>query len=140
MIICYITFYLSNNSFKTLKNIYIIWKFVSHWYFVQMKWFEFTFFKISIMYIITFISFWKFKIIWKKVSWISSFNNISMTILLKKKCNKWFLKKYNNTTYVKLLSNIIWLFFINLNYFTLHYLRLFMVILNYFWLFFVISL
>jgi len=26
-------------------------------------------------------------------------------------------------------------FFINLNYFNLHYLRLFMVILNYFWLF-----
>ncbi len=30
-------------------------------------------------------------------------------------------------------------FFINLNYFTLHYLWLFMAILNYFWLFFVIS-
>jgi hypothetical protein len=30
-------------------------------------------------------------------------------------------------------------FFINLNDFTLHYLRLFMVILNYFWLFLVIS-
>jgi hypothetical protein len=30
-------------------------------------------------------------------------------------------------------------FFINLNYFTLHYLWLFMVILNYFWLFLVIS-
>jgi hypothetical protein len=33
---------------------------------------------------------------------------------------------------VKLLLIIIWIFFINLNYFTLHYLRLFMIILNYF--------
>jgi hypothetical protein len=42
------------------------------------------------------------------------------------------------TSYVKLLSIIIWLFFINLNYFTLHYLRLFMAIfkfIGYFWLF-----
>jgi hypothetical protein len=41
----------------------------------------------------------------------------------------------NYTTYAKLFSIIIWLFFINLNYFTLHYLRLFMAIINYFWLF-----
>jgi hypothetical protein len=31
-----------------------------------MKWFEVIFLKISIIYIITFISFWKFKIIWTK--------------------------------------------------------------------------
>ena len=42
------------------------WKFISYWNFVQMKWLEFTFFLNSIMYIITFISFWKFKIIWTK--------------------------------------------------------------------------
>jgi hypothetical protein len=35
----------------------------------------------------------------------------------------------------KLLSIIILLLFINLNYVTLHYLQLFIVILNYFWLF-----
>jgi len=64
-----------------------------------------------------------------------------MTILLKKKkFNKWIIfLKYNNIIYVKLLSIIIWLFFINLNYFTLHYLWLFLVILSYlilgyFWL------
>jgi hypothetical protein len=41
--------------------------------------------------------------------------------------------------YAKLLSIIIWLFFINLNYFTLHYFQLFMAIFNYFWLFLAIS-
>jgi hypothetical protein len=42
------------------------------------------------MYIITFIYFWKFKIIWTKKNWISLFNNILMTILLKNKMfNKW---------------------------------------------------
>jgi hypothetical protein len=49
-----------------------------------------------------------------------------------------FLLIYN-ITYVKLLSIIIWLFSINLKYFTLHYLWLFTVILNYFWLFLAIS-
>jgi hypothetical protein len=50
------------------------------------------FFLNSIIYIITFISFWKFKIIWtKKKVWISLFNNISMTIFWKKKFNKWIL-------------------------------------------------
>jgi hypothetical protein len=41
-----------------------IWNFISYWNFVQMKWFEFIFYKTSIMYIITFISFWKCKFIW----------------------------------------------------------------------------
>ncbi len=36
-------------------------------------------------------------------------------------------------------QTIIGLLFINLNYFTLHYLRLFMFFFNYLWLFFVIS-
>jgi hypothetical protein len=63
-----------------------------------------------------------------------------MTILLNfKKINGFIFCWYDNTTYVKLLSIIIWLFSINLNYFTLHYLQLFMVILNYFWLFLAIS-
>jgi len=39
-------------------------------------------------------------------------------------------------SYFKLLYGY---FFINLNYFTLYYLQLFMAILNYFWLFLVIS-
>jgi len=79
MIICYITFYLSNISFKTLQ------KFISHWNFVQMKWFKFIFKKNSIMYMITFISFESLKSFEQKKSWISLFNNISLTILLKNK-------------------------------------------------------
>jgi hypothetical protein len=62
-----------------------------------------------------------------------------MTIFLKNKSLINDILLYNNTTYVKLLSIIIWLFFINLKYFTLHYLWLSMVILNYFWLLKVIS-
>jgi hypothetical protein len=64
-----------------------------------------------------------------------------MTILLKKKMfNTWIqYLLINNTTYAKLFKTIIGLFFINLNYFTLQYLWLFMVIINYLWLFFVIS-
>ncbi len=91
VIICYIIFYLSNTSFQILQK-HNFWKFISYWDFVQMKWFEFIFNKKSIIYIITFISFWKFKIIWTKNNWISLFNNISMTILLKKKkFNKWII-------------------------------------------------
>jgi hypothetical protein len=56
VIICYITFYLSNTSFKTLQK-HKLWKFISYWNFVQMKWFELTFLKNWIMYIITFIPF-----------------------------------------------------------------------------------
>jgi len=40
------------------------WKFISYWNFVQMKWFDFSLLKNSIMYIITVIFFWKCKIIW----------------------------------------------------------------------------
>jgi hypothetical protein len=111
--------------------------------------------KISIMYIITFISFWKSKIIWTIYFLISLFHNISMTIHLKKKMfNKWiFFWVYNNTTYVRLFLVNIVLLFINLNYFTLHYLWLFsisfryflllhtrlpLIILSYFWLFYVV--
>jgi hypothetical protein len=49
-----------------------------------------------------------------------------------------FFCEYNNITYVRVLLTIIKLLFINLNYFTLHYLWLLMVSFNYFSLLFVI--
>jgi hypothetical protein len=63
-----------------------------------------------------------------------------MTILLEKKSlvNGFIfvnIIKLPMLNYFQLLYEY---FFINLNYFTLHYLRLFMAILNYFWLFLVI--
>jgi hypothetical protein len=56
-----------------------------------------------------------------------------MTIILKKKSliNGKYFCYYNNNTYVRLLSIIIELLFVVLNYFTLHYLRLFMAILKF---------
>jgi hypothetical protein len=88
-----------------------------------MKWFEF-FLKKKINNVHSF-PFESFKSFEQKKSWILSFNNISMTIFLKKKgLINGFYYYYNNTTYVKVLSIILWIFFINLNYFTLHYLRL----------------
>ncbi len=82
MMICYITFYLSNISFKHYKNIQL-WKIHILLMFCSNEMIR-VFLKInSIMHIITFISFWKFKIIWTKKIWISLFNNISMAIFLK---------------------------------------------------------
>jgi hypothetical protein len=73
-----------------------------------MKCFEFIYLLISIMYIIAFYFFESLKSFEQKKSWTSSFNNISMTILLKKKSLiNGFFYSYNNTTYVKLLSIII---------------------------------
>jgi hypothetical protein len=88
------------------KN-YKIWKFISYWNFVQMKWFGVTLTFFSIMYIITFISFWECKIIWTIFFLIIMLNNISMTILLKKKCSIILLFS------LLIFANIIILFVLN---------------------------
>jgi hypothetical protein len=111
VMICYITFYFQIHHFKHYGNInfensYLI-EILFKWNYSNLF-----IFKISIMYIITFISFWNFKIIWTKKNWISLFNNISMTILLKEKeFNKWnFFVNIIILPMLNLFSIIIWLF------------------------------
>ncbi len=64
-----------------------------------------------------------------------------MTILLEKKnlVNGFFFVNIIILPMLNYFQLLYDYFFINLNYFTLHYLQLFMAILNYFWFFLAIS-